>query len=142
MAIVTQTREKTGEQVQREIDASAQIEKLVDEFGRLHAKKKAAEDELNTAKETLLKVLSDGLREDESVKAKGKRFAVSITAVPEKAEVTDLKRVREILGEDTFMQLADIAVGTVRDYLNPEEQEEVLTAERKGKRRVTAKAIR
>lgn len=48
----------------------------------------------------------------------------------------DKEALRKALGDETFLELAEVKVGDIRKYLNPIQLEVVLTEERKGNRAI------
>jgi hypothetical protein len=66
----------------------------------------------------------------------GNRYNAEFSEMPECRVVSDLHKVREMLGDEVFMQLASISLKALDDYLTPEQRKQVLVSTREGKRRV------
>jgi hypothetical protein len=66
----------------------------------------------------------------------GDRYNAEFSEVPERSTVVDLYKIRQMLGDEVFMQLASISLQALDDYLTPEQRGSVLAYSREGKRRV------
>ena len=94
---------------------------------------KAAADK---AVDALIKKAEDKISPEEILTVKGEQFQASIGMKALVRKVSDLVKVKELLGEKVFMELALVRLGDLDKYLNPEQLNQCLSSDRSGKRRV------
>jgi len=145
MAIVLRKRVADNE---NELQTAEQTELslLIDQIGELEAEAvlinariKKEQAKLETYKKTLAKLQAfvDAL-EDEKVPEQGlcgTRYRVLVGDYGKKREIADISKLKSMLGDELFMQLATVPLGKVDDYLTPVQKQEILT-ERKTSRKL------
>ncbi len=116
---------------------------VVDEYATLSTKLKKRQENLKP----LAKQVSDlekgiiGATDevlDPSVKATlaGIKFNLDLGAQGQRTSLTDIEKVFELLGFETFMKVAKVNVVDLKAYLNPDQLAEVTVSEFAIKRRV------
>lgn len=144
MAIKLKTKIKpkiaVDEQTEVALDQKKRIKKKAAEYIRLQKQledvgltigKKAAKLALE------LKTYADQNRKDtETLHIKTKEGRLKITDKGLSTEITKPKRLKKLLGKETFDKLAKVGVGDARRYLTPEEFEEISKTTRSGARRI------
>lgn len=125
--IVGQTNALT-EMADQFLVAEAKYQKLRKPF-------EAAKKERDAALTDMLIAVNHTTPEDQKVEVKGTTGRVELSEIPKVVEGQDANRLKEILGVDQFMHLAEIKIGTIRAILTESQQKEVLIELRKGSRR-------
>ena len=112
---------KPIEKIRRTIDSLAEVSAEIKDLT-------SQKEDLNT----LLKkyILSKDLGDDTDALILGESYQVEIGVAGSKREITDLPKVRKILGDKAFMGLATIKMKDIDQYLSEEEQAKVITTER------------
>lgn len=123
------------------VTTAERIKQLTDEVGTLNAQVKEIEDnpvfkQYAVARAELLGLLDDTYDADEAVELVGDEYHLKVWAKGVKREITDIGRVFELMGQDTFTEVCSVPMKAVDDYLTPPQQEEVVTSERVGARRL------
>jgi len=65
---------------------------------------------------------------------------VTVGAKATSRSVKDMHRIRDLLGEEVFMELVSIKLSDVDDYLTPEQRGTVLESNQSGARKVVVKS--
>lgn len=112
---------KPIEKIRRTIDSLAEIGAEIKELT-------SQKEDLNT----LLKkyITSKDLGDDTDALILGEAYEVEVGVAGSKREISDMPKIKKILGDKAFMGLVTIKMKDVDQYLSAEQQEEVLTTER------------
>ena len=122
------TESSVAQKVDQYVCRKEELKMAMEEIKPLQKKIKELENEFYT--------ITDRTPADEVVTIQGFEYVLELGKKAKNVSSIDMDRVIEILGDDKFMKLATIPVGKIRDYLSPEEQEEVLEEELSGKRTI------
>jgi len=145
MPILLKRREAANENILQHSHPT-ELAQLIDQIGELEAEAvlinariKKEQAKLETYKKTLAKLQSyaDEL-DDENVPEQGlygTRYKVLVGDYGKRREIADMNKLKSLLGDELFMDLATVPLGKVDDYLNPIQKQEVL-AERKTSRKL------
>lgn len=135
------TKKKAEVPIALQQDVQTDLEKQIDLVGALQedaakvaAKIKKLQEELKPFKDAM-KTLETMVAEmdgddDQAVEEAGTRFRLEAGKKGTSREITNMARVREIMGDELFMSLAEIKLKDVDDYLTPPQKEEVLKTSR------------
>jgi len=145
--VVAEEQEQPQEQVA--VGEQSEIVALVDGYMelrlKLEKKMKALEKDQATMKkyEEELKQLveTSGATPETEVELVGSQYALVYGPKTKQVVNTNLEMVREILGLDQFLEIADVSVGNIRKYLNPKQQEQCLVEDRIGSRRMKPRLL-
>jgi hypothetical protein len=108
------TLQKEAEPIQKQIKA-------------LQEKLKPLADATKALQETLDEL---DLDDDATTEEFGTAFRVEVKAKGSSREITDLKKVRAFLGDETFFKLATITLKDADSYLTPPQKEECIATNR------------
>jgi len=120
------------------------MQTLVDSYGdistiiKAHEKDKdyvTAKAALKTVKEDILKTLT--VQDSEQAVLSGEEHSLKIGAKTKVRKVSDIYKIKAMLGEQAFMSLVSLKLGDLDDYLTPEQRAEVLTESFSGARKIT-----
>jgi len=114
-----------------------QIGELEAEAALIHARIKKEQAKLEPYKKALAKLqaFADTLEEAPEQGLCGTRYRVLVGDYGKKREISDMDKLKSMLGEKLFMQLATVPLGKVDDYLTPVQKQEVFL-ERKTSRKL------
>lgn len=76
---------------------------------------------------------------DKTVVLQGTTYNAEVSKVPEKTKITDLAKARELLGDDTFFEIASVGVGDLKKYLPGDDWPKVMETKQEGTRGVKFK---
>ena len=116
--------------------AAAEQAAVVDRLAEI-AKKLAKLDPLLKEKAELEKGLREAAEDvapDEIVTFEGTDFNFVLSAQREERRITDMKMVRKLMGNETFMEVAKVTLKDIDNILSGEEREKVLESGRTGSR--------
>ena len=140
-------KKKSTTRVDPTADELGRARTLVDEIGDL--KKKVAKLKENPihgqlAEKTseLKDILENGLGGDEARNEQGERFKAKLGAKSNVRVIKDLAKIREMLGDELFMELASVGIGDLDKYLTPDQLEETVESSRSGSRSLTITATK
>lgn len=113
----------------------------IDKVGRLAAEAEPIQKQIKELQAKLkplseaekeLQVLIDDLEvgDDATGSEIGAEFVAEYKARGSSRSISDLSKVREYLGEETFMELASLKLGDVDAYLTPPQKEQCIVTER------------
>lgn len=108
------TLQKEAEPIQKEIKA-------------LQEKLKPLADATKVLQETIDNL---DLDDDATTEEIGTAFRIEIKAKGSSRSISDLEKVREFLGDETFFKLATLTLKDADSYLTPPQKEECITTER------------
>lgn len=104
-----------------------EAEPILAEIKKLQEKLKP----LKEAQDALQETLDDlDMGDDETREEYGAAFRLEVKAKGSSRKITDMEKVREFLGDETFFKLASISLKDADAYLTPPQKEEVITTER------------
>ena len=126
---------------------TAKLSNLIDEGGDLEKKAKKIKanpihEQLTEKKNELKTLLSSALDPASDRTQNGGRYKAKVGAVSVSRQISDMHKIREMLGDELFMELVKIALGDIDKYLNPEQIAEVVESERNGTRSLTVTPIK
>lgn len=104
-----------------------EAEPIQKEIKALQEKLKPLADATKALQETLDNLDMD---DDATGEELGTAFRVEIKAKGSSRSISDLEKVREFLGDDTFFKLATLTLKDADSYLTPPQKEECITTER------------
>jgi hypothetical protein len=122
-------------------------EQLADLYGTLQDRAEAIRTnpvfvQLAEVSKLLLDRVDAAAEPSDTVELSGDHWVLEIGACSRNsADITSIQKVRDMLGEETFMKLAKITLTDLKKYLNPEQLDTVLETEtgyKKG-RKIVAK---
>ena len=123
--------EKKAQSAEALADSIVQPE-VVDEYATLKNKLTKRQDNLKPlAKQVsdlekgILGATDEVLDPSVKVTIPGEAFELELGAKGQKTILTDVDKVFEILGFETFMKVAKVSVSDLKSYLNPDQLEEV-----------------
>lgn len=116
---------------------TAQIEKVQADIVEKTKKEQEKLTGLQKKLAPLLKSLGEQLNAahaeddpDQTFVESGEKFQAEIGKKGNARKITDIKLVKDLMGEDTFFALCKVNLKDIDDYLNPQEREAVLETER------------
>lgn len=104
-----------------------EAEPILKEIKALNEKLKPLKDAEKALQETIDNL---DLDDDATTEEIGTAFRIEIKAKGSSREITDLEKVREFLGDETFFKLATITLKDADSYLTPPQKEECITTNR------------
>jgi len=134
MPVILKRREADNENTLQRTQTT-ELAMLVDQIGELEAEAvlinariKQEQAKLENYKKTLAKLqeFADTLEDVPEQGLCGTRYRVLIGDYGKRREIADMGKLKSILGEKLFMELATIPLGKIDDYLTPVQKSEVL----------------
>ena len=119
-----------------EIIVKTSIQAEIDQYGRCDENIKQETKIKNYSKKIIEAIIQD--LPDDSLHMTGAEFELLITAPAEKTVVTSNEKIVEFLGVEKFLELAQVPIESLKQWLNPEQFTEVTTTV-KGSRSFKAK---
>ncbi len=131
-----------GANIKKEMERLADVIGDAEKAIKDHAADPVYRDNLVLAvenKKTVREMVSDVLSTDEKVEFAGERFTMTIGAKGKKRDITNIRKVHELLGDDVFYELCTVSLSAIDDYLTPKQREQVLKVEYTGTRNISVK---
>ena len=120
----------------------AQVAEHVDSFVDAQMRVKAAEGVLREAKENLAKIQEPlekyvdlSVDASEGLELASDTYSIKVGPKAKKTKVTNLMGILEILGKENFLKIATVSIKGMKEYMDPQEIEEVSEVGHEGARR-------
>ena len=122
-----------------------ELASMVDEIGALQGDLEIliAEPVFAKAREMAAKVeslkgefrtrMDEALKPDQKTEIGGKDYVATVGAKSNKTTITDVETIHSFMGKD-FYKIASVLIKDIKDYLNPEQREQVTVTDRTGTR--------
>jgi hypothetical protein len=138
-----------SEQVQTTVqlqmpEADSELLTVVDELGALHVKVAEAKKVINAYNKVRAKFLElacAAVNDEDGTTVVGNHFTVVASPCQNKREVADKAAIFEALGNDTFIELAQFALGDLDRYLTPSQLAKSVKESFTGPRKVTVSEV-
>lgn len=137
-------KKESKAKVQSVISATEIIQPVAERYAELkdkvaELKKNPIYTQFSEAETELRELVDTHFDKDDKPEFYTKKGLVKVGAVPERREITDVQKLYDLVGHDTFMQMASVALKDVDMYIAPAEQKEFITKMRKGSRSLSVK---
>lgn len=73
------------------------------------------------------------LKPDQKTEIGGQTYVATVGAKANKTTITDVETIHSFMGKD-FYKIASVLIKDIKDYLNPEQREQVTVTDRSGNR--------
>lgn len=120
---------------------AAEMVELVDEYVSTIQKIKEFKDKLEPLTQlkefqesALLEQVDSVAAADEEALLVGNVHNLKVSKKSMVSKVKDKPKLLELLGDDTYLELAEVKIGDIRKYLTPDQIEQVLKETRDGRR--------
>ena len=115
----------------KKIKPVEKVRSIIDEIAEIDSEMKELKNQREDL-DTLLKkyVETKGLGDDMDALIIGDSYELEVGVAGSKRLITNLPKVRKILGDKAFMGIATVKLKDIDQYLTEEQQEEVITTER------------
>lgn len=143
MAIVlTKKKVVSAPALEPELDVSlSEFADLIDEVGRLQEEAEKISQRIAREQEKLkpyneamaklkAKIAELEVGPDDTITENGHNYYVEAGKQGTSREITDMKKVRELLGDELFMQLATVTLKNIDDYMTPPQKAQVINEKR------------
>ncbi len=118
---------------------------MVDEIGALQgdleilqaepvfAKAREMAEKVDELKVEFRTRMDEALKPDQKTEIGGQTYVATVGAKANRTTVTDVETIHSFMGKD-FYKIASVLIKDIKDYLNPEQREEVTVTDRTGTR--------
>lgn len=131
--------QKTKQKQHEEIEIAEKVEEMAELLPQIDALKKYKE-RYEKLRCELLEKIPDGM-EAEGIEFFGTKHMVEFTPCADKRAVADMVKLRNALGEATFMAIAKVLLEDVDKYLSEIEQESIIVKSQTGARKCKVKEL-